>query len=183
MKSFLNFKTFLAIFFIAVVLFSCKKQEVELQNSSEDQKVEQRILNFKHDVEKPGLLKYNQTVSVEDAVWLVEAALNYSYCYITEEKSKGAETEELKDSVVFDIDIKNNLVDYKKVLESYLFYKQEVEKLNNNLSLDNKFIYLIDLESNGNQFYMKLILKQNSENTKSAKYLYNITGDWNGECI
>jgi len=67
MKSFLNFKTFLAIFFIAVVLFSCKKQEVELSNSSDNQKVEQRILNFKHDVEKTGLLKDNQTVSVEDA--------------------------------------------------------------------------------------------------------------------
>lgn len=74
---------FLAIIAITVtVIFSCKKEEVQMANqaSKNDLKIEQQIQSFLTEVENP--LKAEKLVDLDSVVWYTEAALNYNYAFI-----------------------------------------------------------------------------------------------------
>jgi len=156
MKNFLNYKTILAIFFVAVVLFSCKKQEVEV-GLTEDQKVEQRILDFKKNVENPSNLKSDETISVDDAVWLVEAALNYSYC-ITVEPEAYENCEIIIDSVEFDFLVNENLISLNNTVNIYNDFENYFIQYSNNLDFTFKKYNIADIDVKENKIVCKFIL-------------------------
>ena len=97
----------IAVFILLAGIFftACEKDQVaeDTQNQVEDPVLE-RILDFKTDVENPNNLKSGgDNISAEDAVWIVEAALNCSYCIITEEQANAEANVQITDSLFFDI--------------------------------------------------------------------------------
>ena len=79
----------------------CEKDTEQLK--TDDDAVLERILDFKEDAEKPNNLKSGgeDYISVEDAVWVVEAALNYTYCVVSEEQAEAGANEQIIDSLFF----------------------------------------------------------------------------------
>ena len=70
----------IVIIAIAVVsLWSCTKEEVQKQaeQTNDTQSVEQKILNFNTKVKSNK--KSNETMTLEEAIWNIEASFNYNY--------------------------------------------------------------------------------------------------------
>ncbi|MCK9616481.1 MAG: hypothetical protein M0R21_01440 [Lentimicrobiaceae bacterium] len=82
-----NYKIFKNILF-AVVIFiigSCSKNETikhdTVDSNANANVVEQKILNFININNANKLLKNDQKISMEDAVFYIDGTLNYTYCY------------------------------------------------------------------------------------------------------
>ena len=157
-----NVSKFLIIFIIAAVAFtSCQKEEAITESKTNDPVLE-RILDFKKDVENPNY-KSGEYIDVEDAVWLVEAALNYSYCVLEEETIL---ENNQKDSISFDINLNNNKLLFNDVRNIYLQLNQYTEQLN----VDNK-TYLIDIFFKDNKIEARILFGE--ENMQKST-------TWNG---
>jgi len=68
------------VVFLALLFTSCSKQdEQQMQNqlSDSDIKVEQKITAFLNKIKNP--TKNNETIPIDQAIWNIEAGLNYSY--------------------------------------------------------------------------------------------------------
>jgi len=79
----------LSAFTVLAVILSCTKQPSEMENlmTSSDQMAanendtEQRILSFKESIS--GNLKHEGDLSIDDAVWNIEALANYEYADVS----------------------------------------------------------------------------------------------------
>ncbi len=110
------------VFSLLLVINACKKNNAVIEQKSMDP-TEQKILNFKEKMKNTN--KSDETMSIDSAVWYIEAALNYTYSDI--------EANELLriDSFIFPIVLNEN----DEVLNS--------EIQNWYIQFDNQFIDLI----------------------------------------
>lgn len=180
-----KFNLFLAVIITALMtITSCNKTELQsVQTQNEDATVLQRILDFKADVENPNNLKSNEMISVEDAVWLVEAALNYSYC-IVEDVEMYENAEIIIDSVSFDFVINNNAANYQKTIDAYLDFEKHLQKYSENIDFQWKKYFMVDVEMNEGKIECLFVLYLKNY-TKGGILFPDLEYDWHtgaGSC-
>ena len=152
------------LFVVAIAFVSCQKKEEVFETQTKDPVME-RILDFKEDVENPNLKSGGEYIAIEDAVWLIEATLNYTYCLF--DKETILENNQ-KDSISFDINLNNNLLLFNDVRNIYLQLNQHAEQLN----VDNK-TYLIDIFFEDNKIEVRILFGE--ENMQKS-----VPRPWNG---
>ena len=174
-----NVSKFLIIFIIAAVAFtSCQKEEAVTESKTNDPVLE-RILDFKKDVENPNF-KSGTYIDVEDAVWLIEAALNYSYCIVTEEQANAGTNVIVRDSLLYEIDIEDGQISYANVINAYLALETEMLLLLDNYTSSVKFFNFANVEFKDGGFKTYVITRYKEDLTKTGGIggFYNITYNW-----
>lgn len=72
-------KNVLVLFVISLIAFQSCNKDTSLTEQEQIDPTEQKILNFKEKMKKGD--KSGETMTIEDAVWNIEAALNYTHGY------------------------------------------------------------------------------------------------------
>lgn len=133
---------FITFILLSVIMFnSCQKENIEItkgENFKND--TEERILKFKEKINSGN--KSDELISVDSAVWYIEAALNYTYC-IVEDETFFEESDFFADSVKVSIVVNDNSVNFSNVSSVYNELFQVIE---NNINSNTKKAYLIDIE-------------------------------------
>ncbi len=157
-----------------VMMFTACKKDTSLTNVKLDP-TEQKILNFKEKMQNPN--KSDETISIDSAVWYIEAALNYTYCIIPEEEvGNGLDFITKNESLTFEINISDGFVTIQDVTNSYNQIESEISGLLEGINYDKKFIYLIDVEyEDTNKLNVIYTLKYKENSNKS---LWDITESW-----
>ena len=172
--------SFIAVFILlAGMLFTaCEKDQVaeDTQNQVEDPVLE-RILDFKADVENPLKSGGEDYISVEDAVWIVEAALNYSYCMITEEQAEAEANKQITDSLFFDINVESGQVLYQDAISAYLNFETKMQNIINALDYEVKFFTIANVEFENGNLKTTVLIRYKEPETKFINYC-DITDDW-----
>ena len=142
--------SFVAILFAIVMMFSCNKEsELKPVEMTQDEIVLQRILDFKDNVENPSNLKSGEMISIDSAVWYVEAALNYTYCISEEPVIEFNDV--YTDSIVLVYEIENNEIEYYHAITLYNEIYNSLEDKSNSLDLEQKSIRMTDVEFTENK--------------------------------
>ena len=170
------------IILLAGTLFTaCNKQEEIVEEQNQDPVLE-RILDFKADVENPSNLKSGGgTIAVEDAVWVVEATLNYSYCIITEEQAEAGANAQIIDSLFFEINVTDGQVSYNDAITAYLDFEAEMQNMLNAVDYEVKFFHIVDVEFEEGSFktMVQILYKEpEMKSTTGGLGFYEITHDW-----
>ena len=102
-------KTFTFMLAISIIFTACKK-DTSLTDVKPDP-TEQKILNFKEQMKNPN--KANETMSIDSAVWYIEAALNYTHC--------NAEVSEIVgvDSVFVTVTVSDSEINFNDIIVAY----------------------------------------------------------------
>ncbi len=161
-------------------MFSCSKEAAEKQNISlaqkqDDKKVEERILTFKKDVKVGSNVKSGEVVNVQDAVWLVEALVNYSFCRITPEKLNAKPDGIIVDSMFIPVSLTNNAVLYNDAIAAYLALQQTITEKFASLNYSTKFYDIVDVEFVDGQFRVVYSFVYKNLQTKSTE---TVTKSW-----
>ena len=167
------------VIFVTLITFSSCNKEAELETTTND-KVLERILDFKEKVETPNQQKSGEVVSVEEAVWLVEAALNYSYCMT--ELSDSLLNKFVVDSLLLEINISNGKIFYNDVINSYIEISYEITNILNGYNASLKKITLADVGYDLDNSLIKVyfIIGTKEVEEKSTKWFvgFNTTDYW-----
>ncbi|MCF8309666.1 MAG: hypothetical protein K9I68_11715 [Bacteroidales bacterium] len=138
MKFFLSKVTIIA--FVLALLFSgCEKTEQPVNEnntgiSEEDLKTEQKIKSFLNKMEQP--TKSDETLTVEEAIWNIEAGLNYSY--IDEPENMG---HMLVDSAKIEIPVNNGQINMTDIAEAYDMFEDSLQDFYNSIEGDfNRYV-------------------------------------------
>ena len=139
------FKTSIKIFvfiFSAVIFFTaCEKDNLSnITENQDNDNTEQRILEFKKKVESAN--KSDEIISIDSAVWFIEAALNYTYC-ILEDETIFEESIAFTDSAKIDIIVDDNSVNFSNIA---IIYNEFLQVIANTIEDDIKKVYLVDIE-------------------------------------
>lgn len=154
------------ILFSVLMISSCQKENIEMTpNENLQNDTELRILKFKKKV-KSGI-KSGEQLSIDSAVWYIEAALNYTYCII-EDETVLEESEFFTDSLKLDMAVNNNTVNFSDVVSVYNEFIQVIE---NKIDDNTKKAYLIDIEY------------KDEDKKISCKYNYAVKNVNKGEII
>ncbi len=152
-----------------------------MATTSNDEVLE-RILDFKEKVESPNQQKSGEEISVEDAVWLVEAALNYSYCIKTEEKANAGTNVIVVDSLFYEVNSSNSNVNLADAINTYLTIETDMAEMLATYENEVKFYDIVDVEYKDGSFvaYVAIRYKEGIEKSTTGlgKNEYNITEDW-----
>ncbi len=142
----------------------------------------ERILDFQEKVENPNQQKSGEEISVEDAVWLVEAALNYSYCIKTEEKANAGTNVIVVDSLFYEVSNSNNKVNIADAINTYLTIEADMAEMLTSYQSEVKFYDIVDVEYKNGSFVAYLAIRYKEGIEKSTvghgKDEYTITEDW-----
>jgi len=171
----------LALVMSGVLMFSsCKKDQEPVTNPSvnqnvsttqlTDEQVEAKIKDFIAKVKSDD--KSTESMSVEDAVWNIEAALNYTFC--VNEVDLVMNSEEI---IEYNID-NEGTIDFSRIIAIYNELKEKAEELKQK----KQYISVIDIDTEN--AYVSYTIAQKSTN-KNTNYLAPISGDWkwhNGDC-
>jgi len=167
--------------FVAIVILlssvftSCKKEEVLTEN----QLIVKKIKDFIVEVKNPNTLKSTETMTVNDAVWNVEAALNYTHCYFTGNEPVYLETYD--DSVVIELNITDSTVLKSDVVAFYKNAENFVLQKFNNLNINDKMISLIDVYFENNKFKVYFMIDyvvQDNLKTTTTDDCYSLDKYW-----
>ncbi len=178
----LNFSLIgILVIFATLITFSSCNKEAELEATTTNDEVLERILDFKQKVETPNQQKSGEVVSVEDAVWIVEAALNYSYCMT--EQSDSLLNEFVLDSLLLDINISNGKMFYNEVVNSYIEMAYEITATLENYEANFKKITLADVECDLENSLLKIYFivgtkEIEEKSTKFFTYNFGTTDYW-----
>ena len=151
---------FLALLFSAVAIISqsCKKEE-DTKVSEEKQikhglmlsgeiPIEDRIIQFLDDIEHPG---QGVSMDLEDAVWNLEASLNYrysnAYCFEYNSIVSG----DTSDFFSYD---SLGLIDFITIKTIYDDFVVILKQENDNISTQIKELLIVDIDSKGNKITM-----------------------------
>ena len=134
---------------LKLLLFtSCSKegeQPKEKQISMEDLQVENRILNFKEEMqlakEDELHLKNDSLVDKDTLVWYIEASLNYLFCSL-DTMSKIT----YQDSLDFSLDCNGVYIDYEQLVNTYFSVFEAIQNKNQNCQTSGEKMLLIDVE-------------------------------------
>jgi hypothetical protein len=134
-------KLFLALSFLSmVILISCSKDETSKvdQNQSQlsafDLKVGNLVNNFKTKLDSK--LKSDETMSVDSALWYINATINYTYGGATVEGQKPAEAE--TGSAVINLPENNGTLTFEQVETLYDETLETVKDLYYSVEADDK---------------------------------------------
>jgi len=172
----------LAIFATIITFSSCNKAEVTPSSSLEnnDETLE-RIIDFKQKVENPNQQKSTEEVSVEEAVWLVEAALNYSYCIKTEEQANAGTNVIAVDSLFYQVNNNNDKVSLAQAISTYQTIETDMAEMLATYQSSVKFYDIVDVEYKDGNFaaYVSIRYKEVEEkSTTGFVSAYTIRHDW-----
>ncbi len=166
-----------ALVLIGLVFAGCEKEELTTnpeQQITVDNTLN-KILNFKNLVENPQNIKSGEVMSVDSAVWYIEALLNYEYCIIYD--STQMYNEFAKDSILMNICIENNQINLQEIVNAFCeFENLMIEKLKK-IDSENKRVNLVDVKYTENGF-MAYISFNYGESIFNSKTLWSITDDW-----
>ncbi len=147
----------------AITMVSCKKEQATT-DMSQGEATLARIMNFKQQVDyykANPTVKDGESVSLDDAIWNIEALFNLTYAY--PELSYG-HTETADTVLYLPIGINNTII----LTDLSVFYGQMYEVISDiyhSIELDNKQFIILDVElgeRNGNQQAIKLQSVQGS---------------------
>lgn len=155
---------------------ACKKDTSLTEKKQNTDPTEQKILNFKAKMQNPN--KINETMSIDSAVWYIEAALNYTYCIASEEEiGDGFNFNTLKDSLSVNADVNNELINLQEIISVYYEITNHLLNKLNTLKREKQFINIVDIDFKDNQFSARYKIKyKDTEN--GEKRLYSITDRW-----
>jgi len=164
----------MALVLIGLVFIGCEKDKLTTnpeQQITVDNTLN-KILNFKNLVENPQNIKSGEFMSVDSAVWYIEALLNYEYCVIEDSNQVFAET--TLDSSFIQIK-KTNEIDLFDVITSFNQFKTQI--LNKLKKIDNDFkrVSVVDISIKDNQFVAYYMFNFGEQ---SKVICPNISGDW-----
>lgn len=163
---------------IAIIGFGCKKQDTIPQTEIGDPTAA-KIEQFLKDVESTN--KSGTDLTITDAIWNVEAALNYAYCDVSTPYIN-----RYTDTINFEIPVTNSMVNWNDVVSLYDYCLQEMNTFASTFNFTNHFV-VIDLENkkieNGNmtiKLYAVLgetdDVRRSNPNTRS--FIYFGSTDW-----
>ena len=176
MSKFLNISAVLLLL-LAITFTRCQKQDLQ-QNQVDEQTVLyptlNKILNFQQIVENP-TSKNNDLMSIDSAVWYIEALLNYQYGIITDSSEVYYETK--TDSAFFNINTTAGKIEIMDVVSAFYEIETVVVDGLKDIKHQNKRIDIIDIEYKNEQF-VAYFQYNYGEQIFGGKYLYNITDNW-----
>ncbi len=139
MKKTINLFIVLSIFSIA--FYGCKKdnEPATQKNSSasNDLKIEKQILNFKSKIKSN--LKSDETLSIDSAVWYVEAALNYSHSVVQRC------TEFKVDTTVIPVPVNDGKISLQDLSSAMSSFEESITSDLANSGYANASLYLADI--------------------------------------
>jgi len=135
----------------SIYLTSCKKEKEMQPTQKSSDPTEQSILNFKTKVASG--LKSAQTISVDSAVWYIEAALNYSYCIAKENQPEL--NDYVIDSTYSEIVTQNSTVNFADVANTFNQLSVYAQNKLNAIQSPVKRIVYFDVEFVNNKFFIR----------------------------
>ncbi len=167
----------MAVIFVgAVTFFSCQKQQIT-QNYHTGDPVLDKILTFKNKVENPSILKANEMMTTDSVVWYIEAALNYTYCIVTDTTVEMPETK--IDSISFELSISDGYVNLEDVVTAYNNVKQQMLTKLESIEAEHKQISVVDVDFTGDEFKAYFIMMYGNEQPNQKRRIdTHIYGDW-----
>ncbi len=130
-----------------------------------------KILKFKESL-KSADAKNNTFLSIDSAVWYIEALLNYNYCVIKDSSEIYPNTK--MDSTFTEININNNKISFSDVARTYFQIEKTILTGLDNLNSENKRVSIVDVEYKNDE--LTAYYSYNFGN--SGKNMWNITDDW-----
>jgi len=131
-------KLFFVILSAGLMLSACKKDKEMPTNNGfnphDDKAVEARIKSFNQSLQQ----KQGEPMTVSDATWDIEAALNYNYC-----KADLKQGLTSQDSIFFEMPVNDGTVSFSNVSEAY---NQAVAKIQTLLKGQNLHLVVIDVK-------------------------------------
>jgi len=166
----------LAIVF--VTLWSCNKDKELVQTNQNIDQTEQKILSFKSKIENPENTKSGETISLDSAVWYIEALLNYSYCIVSEDNAELACDINIVDSI-FIQQTETDRINLQTVIQHYYSFEKKMLSALKKIDYTNKFLYLADIEFKNNTLILQYFIRGKNENKDfPIHYPYVITDNW-----
>ncbi len=167
---------FILFYFFSTILSSCKDDKEFFEPVNIDP-VEKKILDFKEKMKN--FNKQYESMTVDSAVWYIEAALNYSNCIASEDIiGTGLNFYTYIDTIMIDIEICENQIEFIEITDKYNFILDEMETLLESINFDVKFYNTIDVEIEGDKIISRCFIKYNNPEYIAGKYFYNITDSW-----
>ena len=139
----------LLILTLVITFSSCKKDKSLTEVKTIDP-TEQKILNFKEQMKKTN--KSDETMSIEDAVWNIEAALNYTYCYTKEDLNRSSLNTIKIDSSKINYENNNGDILLSDVQIIYNDLQNDIITSFNELDAEVKYYDLVDVSYINNTF-------------------------------
>ena len=172
MKNIIRIFTFMLT--VSIFFTACNKDTSLTEEVKNIDPTEQKILNFKEQMKSGD--KSGETMSIDSAVWYIEAALNYTYCIVPQDVvGNGLNFNTSSDSISFNINVNNGVVTLQDATNSYEQMKVEINSLLAGINYDVKFMNIIDVEYEDGEFNVIYVIKFSET---ANKYLYNITDSW-----
>ncbi|MCX7863192.1 MAG: hypothetical protein N2449_09395 [Bacteroidales bacterium] len=130
-------KVFFVILAGGIMFTACKKEIINTPSASfnpyDDKAVEARIKDFNQKLQQ----KSGESMTIEDAVWCIEAALNYNFCRLN-----NLNGELIEDSILVEYPLINNRLNFDDVKNFYICAEKT---LNTHLKNENYNVIVIDI--------------------------------------
>ncbi len=149
---------------ISIVFTACKKDDTLTEEKVIDPTV-QKILNFKEKMKSGD--KSGETMSIDSAVWYIEALANYEYCILTEERENADLNAITVDSMFIDAETSSNKINYNEIAKTYLTVETTIISAFEELDYALKFYDLVDIEFANNEFKVYYAFVYNTNPEKS----------------
>jgi len=167
-------KIFKYTFLVILILmnFACQKNEInsnKQQYFSEDNTYYQ-ILKF---IEKTKT-KSSESLSLDSALWYLEAALNLNYTIVSDTGLRYTET--YSNSLEFSIEEKNSLP-FSKISEIFDNLNNSIEKSLKSINFKNKQVLVVDGDIKDNKLIFTYLIAYNRDNKPTTPPTH-IYGDW-----
>ncbi len=145
-----NLKKLFTFMFVISMIFAACNKDTSLTKVKNIDPTEQKILDFKEKMKKGE--KSGETMSIEDAVWNIEAALNYTHCNAKVSEVIGI------DSVFVTINITNNQINFSDIIVAYDQLNADLVNVigENTMRLAN--IELVENSNKSTEQTMKLVV-------------------------
>lgn len=145
MKKLNNIIIFISL--ITLMFSACKKESTnkiaqtsgdEVYWTQEDLKIQNQILNFQEKV-KNNNFKNGETITLDSAIWYMEAGINFSYCF-----TDTSIMNEIIDTVFFELQVSNDEVLISSIQEAYQNVEESVIQNLNGMNSDHAIAFLSD---------------------------------------
>ena len=110
MKNIIRLFTFMLT--VSIIFTACNKDTSLTEEVKNIDPTEQKILNFKEQMKSGD--KSGETMSMDSAVWYIEAALNYTYCMYTPNDPEISDV--FQDTLIYNLSSKSNDILFRLVI-------------------------------------------------------------------
>ncbi|NSW46620.1 MAG: hypothetical protein HPY79_12495 [Bacteroidales bacterium] len=162
-------KLFLLLLAGGIMITACKKDKEMPTNSvfnpHDDKAVEARIKAFNQSLQQ----KQGEPMTVNDAIWNIEAALNYNYCRTGLPQGLVSQ-----DSLFIEMPVNDGTLSFTNVSEAY---NQAASKIQSLLKNSNQHLVVIDVKpiQTTNYFKAKVYFMISNDDTNIAKDVHFTT--------